>query len=361
MRIWQIAATLVLLMFGATVSSAPETAAAAFDRWLAQAELGDAEAQFQVGKAYEHGRGRKRHYVLASSFYTKAADQGHPEASYRLARLYRDGLGVSQRPDRAMQWFTKADRAGHLEAVTALGELARDGIGQPLDLSIAVSHFKRAVARNSDPARLALGMMIIDGQVNAPRERGIELIGHAANAGLPAAQFHYAGLLAGDEATAWLQRAADGGFAKAADAYARHLLSAASAQDLHRARGYLYIAASQDFPPAQHRLGVIHGRGEGVEVDHDTATYWFGRAALNGDLESQAIVCMSLARGRGIGKDLVAAAAWCEVAATQGHADAGEAKTLILDELTPAQRKLVDLEYQRLTKQLGQQGAAAVD
>jgi hypothetical protein len=65
--------------------------------YQAQANRGNANAQYMLGLMYEEGRrGVPRDYGEAAKWYRKAADQGHSEAQRNLAVMYREGRGVPQ-------------------------------------------------------------------------------------------------------------------------------------------------------------------------------------------------------------------------------------------------------------------------
>ena len=80
-----------------------------------RAENGDPEAQFNLGKNYEAGRGGlKKDYAEAERWYLRAADQGDPFAQASLALLFRFGKGVTQNYVEAYKWFyLAASRTGN--------------------------------------------------------------------------------------------------------------------------------------------------------------------------------------------------------------------------------------------------------
>jgi TPR repeat protein len=51
------------------------------DVLITRAEKGDAEAQFQLGYAYDKGQGVTADFWKALSWWRKAADQGHKSTS----------------------------------------------------------------------------------------------------------------------------------------------------------------------------------------------------------------------------------------------------------------------------------------
>lgn len=63
--------------------------AAELKETMSEAELGDAEAQNNLGLAYEKGQGIKQDYKEAVSWFTKSADQGNTFAREQLQIIRR--------------------------------------------------------------------------------------------------------------------------------------------------------------------------------------------------------------------------------------------------------------------------------
>lgn len=90
------------------------------------ANEGDAEAQFQLGRAYHLGhripgpRDRDSGEYSATKWYQKAANQGHVEAQYSLGYLYATGDDPEGRKKSA-KWYRKAAEQGHVKAQFSLG------------------------------------------------------------------------------------------------------------------------------------------------------------------------------------------------------------------------------------------------
>ena len=59
-------------------------ASVAEDKYLAAAEKGDAQAQYNLGWCYVNGDGVAKDLKQAVYWYRKAADQGHAEAKEAL-------------------------------------------------------------------------------------------------------------------------------------------------------------------------------------------------------------------------------------------------------------------------------------
>jgi TPR repeat protein len=93
----------------------------AFSEWKPLADQGDERAQFNIGWAYEHGKGVLKDYKQAVKWYRKAADQGHAGAQNNLAGMYFMGTGVLKSMTQAKYWTQKAYEGDDKEA-TALAE-----------------------------------------------------------------------------------------------------------------------------------------------------------------------------------------------------------------------------------------------
>jgi len=80
---------------------------AAYDEWLPLAELGDAEAQFNLGVLYDEGAGVDRDLATAADWYRKAAEQGAYNRYYNLGFLYENGgFGLSKDYIQAYKWYS---------------------------------------------------------------------------------------------------------------------------------------------------------------------------------------------------------------------------------------------------------------
>ena len=99
---------------------------AAFEEWLPLAELGDAEAQFNLGVLYDEGAGVERSLATAAEWYRKAAEQGFMDAQTNLGIMYHHGLGVERDRTEAARWFRMAAEQGDAEASTYLERLQGD-------------------------------------------------------------------------------------------------------------------------------------------------------------------------------------------------------------------------------------------
>ena len=74
----------------------------------ADAEAGDATAQFILGGMYENGDGVAEDLTLARHWYEKAAAQGFADAQFNLGVMYETGNGVKADYAQARHWYEKA-------------------------------------------------------------------------------------------------------------------------------------------------------------------------------------------------------------------------------------------------------------
>ena len=88
-----------------------------------RAEYGDDSAAFQMGMAYETGRGVLQKCTTAAQWVTRAAAEGNAAAQYNLGLRYRDGDGVPVNENEAAKWLQKAAARQNSDAQLALGTL----------------------------------------------------------------------------------------------------------------------------------------------------------------------------------------------------------------------------------------------
>jgi TPR repeat protein len=79
---------------------------------LANARLGFANDQYQLGRAYSLGDGVPKDLVEARKWYEKAESLGHGEATYSLGWCYEHGLGVTRDIAKAKELYLRAASRG---------------------------------------------------------------------------------------------------------------------------------------------------------------------------------------------------------------------------------------------------------
>lgn len=88
-----------------------------------RAVYGDDFAAFQMGMAYETGRGVPQSCTTAAQWVARAAEEGNAAAQYNLGLRYRDGDGVPVNEDEAVKWLRKAAAQRSSDAKLALAVL----------------------------------------------------------------------------------------------------------------------------------------------------------------------------------------------------------------------------------------------
>ena len=120
----------------------------AFDELKALAEAGDAKAQNRYGICFEYGYCTKIILKNAVYWYDQAAKQGYSYGQYNLGQCYYRGRGVKQNERVACQWFRKAADGGNASAQYELGLCYLDGLGVAQDSFEAFSWLSKAAAQD---------------------------------------------------------------------------------------------------------------------------------------------------------------------------------------------------------------------
>jgi hypothetical protein len=138
----------------------------------------------------------------------------------------------------------------------------------------------------------------------------------------------------------------------------------ATAQDYKSARAAMkrgdYAAALKELQPlaekgmsmAQHDIGVLYAKGQGVTRNDAVAVRWFRKAAEGGHNNAKYLLGTMYYKGRGVPLDLVEAHMWLSLAAERGSKPAANellrvARRMNAAQLGEAQKKKVDWESTR--------------
>lgn len=139
----------------ATLSiSKPEASVSSVQGFRTLAEQGQAEAQFNLGRSYEYGRGVPKDSAEALRWYRLAAGQGDAFAQFDLGNHYSEGIGVSKSEKEAVRWWQLAAAQGFPPAQHSLGKmLATGGEGVPPDKIQSYIWLALSSAQGNDEAR----------------------------------------------------------------------------------------------------------------------------------------------------------------------------------------------------------------
>jgi TPR repeat protein len=158
--------------------------------FLKAANLGNTEAQYQLGIMYSNGQGVTASGSNAEKWLTPLATQGHTGAQYQLGLLYRDGVtqdDFPKAPTLAMTWFLKAADKGHKPSLFNIGCMYRDDQGVPQDFYQAMEYFRKATGdddQGGGVAEAAIGRLYMKGQgVFHNKTKALEWFSKAAEQG----------------------------------------------------------------------------------------------------------------------------------------------------------------------------------
>lgn len=123
-----------------------------------EANAGNAEAQFELGRLYDTGQKLDRDRQKAITWYTSAANQGHAESQYRLAVAYLFGIGTEKNTALAEKWLNAAAKQNHPIAKELL-PIYKANHSQNTTISIAVAWYLEKIADDDPEGEFELGHM----------------------------------------------------------------------------------------------------------------------------------------------------------------------------------------------------------
>lgn len=116
------------------------------------AEQGCAHAQNKMGRISEDNED----YAKAFEWYSKASQQGLAYAQYNMGRMYMLAKGVEKDEEIGLWYITRAANQKYADALYSLGCLFEAGKGVPKNLERAIELYKEAAAQNFQKAIDAL-------------------------------------------------------------------------------------------------------------------------------------------------------------------------------------------------------------
>jgi len=109
------------------------------------ADLGNSDAQYNLGVCLRRGMGVAPDDQEAERRYTAAAKQGHPSAQLALGSMKAQTATTDQEWAEIANWYRMASEAGHPTAMLSLAQLLESGRGVPADVESALRLYQRAV------------------------------------------------------------------------------------------------------------------------------------------------------------------------------------------------------------------------
>jgi TPR repeat protein len=123
----------------------------AYKEFLAAAEEGHADSQFNVALMYERGIGVGKDEKDAVVWYGKAASQGNASAQFNLGVLYEHGRGTQVDFAKANEWYRKASVQGDALAIGNLGMLYVRGQGVKENKTAGVALLLVSATQDTSP------------------------------------------------------------------------------------------------------------------------------------------------------------------------------------------------------------------
>jgi TPR repeat protein len=157
-----------ILVLGACLLATLALTAEAQDR-----KTPDAVANFEAGiVAYQ-----ANNLPLAYKEFLAAAEEGHADSQFNVALMYEKGIGVGKDEKEAVLWYGKAASQGNASAQFNLGVLYEHGRGTQVDFAKANEWYRKASVQGDALAIGNLGMLYVRGQgVKENKTAGMALL-----------------------------------------------------------------------------------------------------------------------------------------------------------------------------------------
>lgn len=196
----------------------------AFEHFSEYAKMGNATAQYYLGKMYYEGEGVSKDYTKAVEWFRKSAKQGNAIAQYHLGYMYTYCKGVSNDYTKAAEWFRKSAEQGNAFGQIWLGDAYRDGRGVSEDRVKATEWYRKSAEQGNAEAQYKLGYSYEHGLgVSEDYAKAVEWYRKAAEQGHLGAQYelgymYHNGIGVSQDyakAAEWYRKAAKEGYVRA--------------------------------------------------------------------------------------------------------------------------------------------------
>jgi tetratricopeptide (TPR) repeat protein len=144
-------------------------------KWInTAASRGEPRAQYAVGAALYSNPEGEQDYARAVRYLGNAASQGHAGAQYLLGECYANGRGVTKNLPWAARWYGKSAERGHPDGAFSYGVVQAAGLGLPTNLTWGYAWLDIASRRGHDKAgevRAAIASRMTSAQIETARQR----------------------------------------------------------------------------------------------------------------------------------------------------------------------------------------------
>ena len=147
-----------------------------FNKQLSLAKQGDAAAQYDVGKMYQHGRGVAADVQEAETWLNRSAKQGNVSAQTSLGVMYFEGEKITPNYTRAFSLLQSAAARNVAQAQFYLGRIYEEGRGVKPNIKLALRWYNRAAKTGyfgADEKVAVLGAQLQTGARTAVNKRPV--------------------------------------------------------------------------------------------------------------------------------------------------------------------------------------------
>lgn len=306
------------------------------DDFSAQANAGDADAQYKLGKSFYLGLNDDQDYEKAISWFKKSAEQGNVNAIYNLGLCYLNGQGTEPNFDMAVKYLKKAAESGHAMAQFKYANcLAGYGkgffhsfVGEIKNIDEAIKWYECAASQNIimaknnvaviylcyDPTYYMMGTSDVQ-KVGFPEfyEKGIKYLNECEAQGICEAYLnlgsvYFDGIAVQKDAKRafeYFQKAIEnglyGGYVNIGKCYFE---GSGVRQDYKKAFKNFEIAAQKGFAAGCYGVALCYQLGKGTRKNMEKAADYYQKAANQNLAVAETNLAQLYLNGTGVNKDL---------------------------------------------------------
>jgi TPR repeat protein len=289
-------------------------------------------AHYQAGQTLTSGVELPPNLKRGVLFFQWAAAGGHPEAQFELGDAYEYGKGVEIDLRKSFEFYQLAAQGGSLIGMHALSLSYYYGDGTDVDLKESTRVLRRAAEAGFELSQLEMGVRLENGEgvdkdfksalkwyLVAAEQGNVEAI-HSVGRFYSNGHGMDGGEADWEVASRYFKKAAMMGHCPSKVSLGRRLEFGlgGSKVDVDEALKLYREAALEDDKDALFALGQCYRDGKGVKADSKTAFLYFLKASLNGQVEAQCSLARCYMKGEGTAVNYVESFEWYKLAEKEG-------------------------------------------
>ena len=163
----------------------------AIEYYRTAVERGSDYARVELAICYEDGFGVEQDDLKAFNLLEEAAANGYTYADVKLGYYYMNGVVGEPDYDKAFTHFERAAEKGHSDGIYNLGRIYKYAIGRPENPELALEYFNKAVEAGDMDAHIELALCYEQGYggLEQDPDKAIYYMNIAANNEFPYAQY----------------------------------------------------------------------------------------------------------------------------------------------------------------------------